>query len=1091
MIAKETIQAVHDVSIVDVFRDYGIELKRAGATLKCCCPLHQERTPSCSVSEVKNVFHCFSCHESGSAVSFVMKYRNIEYADAIQEIARNHNITVKYESEVDSEELKKERLQKESMMKTLTVVNEFYVSQLEADNEEAKEALKYVKERWGDGYTDFLIGYAPSSNKAFYDFIKSRNLSKEILKELGLIGENKETHKEYVQFRERITIPIHDRLSRIIGFTCRYIGNNEDILKSSKYKNSSESVVFKKDENLFNLHTAAKAAAKSDAFIMVEGAPDAIRLQMVGLLEAVAPLGTALNVKQIKLLKKFADTVTFIPDSDSPKEGEAFGPGVKAVMKNGILAMKNGMNAYVKEIPLSEEEISQGVKKDADTYITSREIYDEIPEVDFIVWYAKKRFAVIKKGIDKIKELSEIAEILGFIEDKKIQEFLVEQLCKVYGKKKDWINAIQGSIQKRREKEIKELEMGDLSDKEKIWLRKSGIILKDGCYAGEGYKNEYSIWCNFTLKPIIHVKNNSSSRRVVKLKTEDGYESIIEFEPTDLVKVDNFRTKLLKTGMFDWDGDSEALKKLVRYINHVSDEAELIDCMGWDNDKEIYAFSNGIISNGKFHEADELGVVKNDKRSFFLPACSYLNRNDVQKYDLERKFKYLEKSDNTIYDFVNHLIEVYGEGGKVAFSWVLSTIFRDIIYKYYGFFPVLNIFGKKGSGKTDLAIALASLFYKLNSAPISCTNASIPSIAYTLSHIRNAAFILDEFTNDMKVERIELIKGLWGGTTQAKMSEEKKPVYIPVYCGVILAGQYSPIDEAIFSRVIQIKYNKTTFSIEEKKKYKEFMKMVSEGQNHLVKEILKHRDYFERTYEIMFESTMDELNSVLKDTPLEDRLQKNWCIILTTMRILENHISLPYSYKDLFEICVRLMKEQNETATAASDTAGFWSMLDTLHSAGKVKERCHFVIKKLASFKPIDSKLNERVFVEPRRVIFINFKALKSIFENYSLRTRGTNKIDATTLKSYLVSLSQFLGRKEQRFQFIKSNGEQNEEYRMIDGQQTKIISGNKQKALCFDYDAIKEKFDINLETYSFTDAEINEDEIEINQIFDEDENDK
>ena len=288
------------------------------------------------------------------------------------------------------------------------------------------------------------MGYAPKDSTAFRDFCQQKGLKEELLFELGML-KRKEDGTSYPMFRERIMIPIRNRWGRIIAYTARYIGANPN---APKYINSATSVLYTKGELLFGIDRAFRLR-DAENFIIVEGAPDVLRLQSIGLENTVASLGTSWNENQLNLLKRYKSSLCFIPDSDVAPEGQ-YGPGFKAVMECGTLAIRKGFHATVKELPfgtreLTEEELASHyegenippnaprevpVKQDADSYILSEEIYRNLKEKHFIVWLAEKQFATASSLLREINCVNQIADLLRYVKDQFVYEQCIEQLGK-------------------------------------------------------------------------------------------------------------------------------------------------------------------------------------------------------------------------------------------------------------------------------------------------------------------------------------------------------------------------------------------------------------------------------------------------------------------------------------------------------------------------------------------------------------------------------------------------------------------------------------------------------------------------------------
>lgn len=1071
-ISQRTIDAVHDLSIVDVIEHYNIELKRSGSNYVACCPFHSERTPSFSVSRRLNVCKCFSCLKGGGPVWFVMEHEGVDYREAVESLAKAHNIPLEYEKDERTEAEIAAEKKREALRIALDVAQEFFVAQFYADNEEAEAARQYAYSRWDKDYCKmFGIGYAPRNSKAFLDYIAKRAIDINLLLEVGLVGKNKENGQLYAMLRQRVTLPVRNRTRSLVTYSARYIGDNPDIMKRSKYMNLGDSSLFRKSETLFGIDVAAKAARETGHFVVVEGGPDVMRLQIIGIQQAVATLGTALSDKHLALMKRTCASICFIPDSDAPKE-KLYGAGVSAVMNNGKLAMALGFDVSVREIPRSEQDDADEVKYDADSYITSTEIYNGLESVPFVVWYTQKRLQGATTSELQAEVIAEVAELMLNITDNNLRELYLDRLCKLVGKMKMWRDAIKTAGRKIKDAENVKADCDGMPPHILASLRRCGFVPKNGCYYAPDDDCNLDRCSNFIFEPVLHIKNKQRSTRIFRLINTRGEEDVVEFASSDLVTTRDFNKKLFDRGNFVWRGDAKTLTAIQEHLLEVTPSAALVEILGWNPQEEFYAFSNGIYANGKFLPTDKLGVVADGSKHYFLPAFSELHADNELGYSFERLYCCNPTGATSLRDFVGQIIEVYGSGGMISFAWTLASIFRDIIFAKFKYFPMLNLFGRKGSGKTELARALSSLFYILPSTPSSCSNTSIPVIGYNLSHARNSIFILDEFSNDLMPQRIDLLKTLWGGTARSKM-EDGIPITIPVTSGVILAGQYKPEDEAIFSRCIHLMYSQTSFTREEKRKFNVLRDMVLHGNTHLLLPLLDLRSVFEKGFFQAFDLTLNDVLAKLDKDKVEDRILNDWVVALAAFRVLEAHIDVPFTYNDLFEAVVNGIRYQNDQIKKSSDTANFWLDLDSLHTQGKAKEKCHFVIKRLSSFTPL--KQDKREFVEPKRIIFLNFKAIRGIMEmRYKQKSGAT--LDMATLESYLKSLPQFLGVKQQRFQILRTNGELDEEFKTENGQTKKYVNSNAAYALCFDYDSLKRNLDLNLETFRMTEAEMSAD---------------
>ena len=342
MISEQTIQLVRDLSIERVMKPY-VKLTKHGSSLIGLCPFHSERTPSFSVSPQKNLYHCFGCCRGGDSIGFVMEIENLPFAEAVEKIAKDNGIPVEQTDKEQTEEEMAEYRHKESLLAVTEVAHRYFVDCLRTGlSDEIRHAREYTFDRWSEDFCLTTgIGYAPRNGNAFIEHCHTKGISTETLLEVGLIRKG-EDGITYSLFRERVMIPVRNRWGRVIAFTGRYIGCS---LKAHKYLNSLSSAIYSKGSTIFGIDRASRQ--KSSNIIIVEGAPDVLRLQSVGLDNTVATLGTSWSDLQFDQLKQLANSICYIPDSDV-SEGKLFGPGFEAVMRNGAAAMKKGFDQATK-----------------------------------------------------------------------------------------------------------------------------------------------------------------------------------------------------------------------------------------------------------------------------------------------------------------------------------------------------------------------------------------------------------------------------------------------------------------------------------------------------------------------------------------------------------------------------------------------------------------------------------------------------------------------------------------------------------------------------------------------------------------------
>ena len=397
MIKQEIIdRIISDVSIEDVARDEGISFtKEHGKKKWACCPFHKEKTASFYVDTATNCWRCFGqCRTGGNVISLYRKLKNgLPFPIACKELAKkylNEDIEDDYKPSKEDEEKQKEQ---EAMRIVLTYAQSYFEECMSNVNPSSDIARKAVQRRWGtEAIGTFGIGYAPRDG--FIEWAQRKQLDLDILEQVGLIGVGE--RGKFAMLRDRYTIPIYDKMSRVIGFTARTLSEREDICK---YLNLKNSPIYHKNTSVFGINFAQKEARLKDKFYLVEGAPDVIRLQSIGILNTVASLGGSWTENQLKQLYKLSHKVTFIPDADTLKPGNEFPAGTANVFANGRAALQAGFTVNVREIPV---DYPSPKKEDPDSWIVDIGHFQQMKEEEFIFWYCRRKYWPTAEDIEEI-----------------------------------------------------------------------------------------------------------------------------------------------------------------------------------------------------------------------------------------------------------------------------------------------------------------------------------------------------------------------------------------------------------------------------------------------------------------------------------------------------------------------------------------------------------------------------------------------------------------------------------------------------------------------------------------------------------------
>lgn len=1029
MIPKTIIEKILDAAhIEDVVGEF-LPLQKRGTIYRALCPFHQEKTPSFTVTPNRSMFYCFGCHKGGNVITFLMEHENMTYPEAVRWLGRKYGIEVEEREETIDE--KQQRLKRESLLIVNTAVHKHYREVFLR----YKPAQDYAYRRWGQKYCDEIeIGFAPIDGKA----LAHLPLQKEFLQELGLINP-----QGYDFFQNRIVIPIKDRYQHIIGFTARVMDDSQP-----KYLNSKESLLYSKRSTVFGLDVAWRAAGKTGQMYLVEGAPDCMRLHAIGVQNAVADLGSAWTVEQFQLIKRAANKVCFIPDNDPLKGGADYGTGIEAVMKAGKLATEQHLTVSVKEITTTEE----GKKEDPDTYFKNQTLFKAVEEEDFILWLAAKLFETSGNTEQKSDAVKRIAHLLSFIDDDTKLTMFIDALTKYHRGKLFWQKAIENERTRRDSPKEDDIDLN----------RQYGFWIDRGKYFSTTEKGGVLEWSNFTLTPLFHIKDPLMAKRLYLLTNELGVKEIVEMEQEDLISLQKFRQKLESLGNFIWKASEKELIKLKSFLYEKTETAAQIKQLGW-NKKGFFAFGNGIFDGRQFHEVNEYGIVHlGEKGNFYLPALSRIYKENTDYFRFERQFVHFNFSMISLRDFTRQLFLVFGDNGKIGFCFYLATLFRDIITLTTRSFPILDLFGPKGSGKSELGHTLMS-FFVIDNIPPNIQNSTIPALNDTVAAAANALVHIDEYKNGIDTAKIEFIKGLWDGTGRTRMNiaTDKKKETTAVDAGVIISGQEMPTaDIALFSRLIFLLFPKSNFTASEKANYQQLLQIRSKGLSHLTLQLLAHRDKFGQCFYDQYRQTLDDVNSRLTSHTIIDRIVQNWVIPLTSFRCLEGKLDTTLSYKELLEITVEGIVHQNMECKTNDELGSFWRMVQFLNSEGEINEDADFKIKAVSRFR--STLVSETVWTEPRKILYLQKTRIFMLYKLNAHRN-GETSLPEESLRYYLENSKEYLGEQRMTYHVIKKGNQVLDfEHRDAKGQPTKMSV--QQRSYCFDYEKLVEAFDINLE---------------------------
>ncbi len=371
-IREEVIERIkQDNDIVDIISE-SVRLKKSGRNYIGLCPFHNDKSPSMSVSQEKQIYKCFSCGEAGNVITFVMKYKKLTFQEAAKYLADKAGIPLEVGNSKESQITKK----KDLLYKINTEAARYYFSNLQRNSFSKDYFLKRgIKE---DVIKRFGLGYAPDGWHNLIMYLRKKGFNDNIMLEAGLISKSEKSGNTYDRFRNRVMFPVFDVKGKVIGFGGRVLDDSKP-----KYLNSPETPVFHKGTNLYGLNFATKNKLEQDYIIIVEGYMDLISLHQHGITNTVASLGTALTVNQARLLKRYVNKVIISYDADVA--------GQTATLRGLEILRNAGFDVKVLKVP-------QG--KDPDEFVRNNGKEAFLRLVDNALPLIEYRIKKASEGID-------------------------------------------------------------------------------------------------------------------------------------------------------------------------------------------------------------------------------------------------------------------------------------------------------------------------------------------------------------------------------------------------------------------------------------------------------------------------------------------------------------------------------------------------------------------------------------------------------------------------------------------------------------------------------------------------------------------
>ncbi len=436
------------INIVDVISDR-IQLRKRGKNYLGLCPFHNEKTPSFTVSEEKQIYHCFGCHAGGNVFKFIMEYEKISFVESVQELAQQFGISIEYEEQHDEG-----RQSEQEILYDINTAAARYFSNNLLNSDEGEIARVYFENRKlkPQILRSFGLGYSFDNKNSLIDYLLEKKIDLEKAIDLGLIGKFRDG-KLYNKFSGRIIFPIFSPNGRVVAFAGRILGNREGV---AKYLNSPESSIYTKGRILYGLSHAKDDIRRADKAILVEGYMDLISLHQSGIKNVVAVSGTALTDEQVQLLSRYTKNVVLLFDADTA--------GIKASMRSIEILLKKNIEIKIASLPAGE---------DPDSFVNNfgkERFEEEIERAKNFLEYQSEYFKNLGMFDDPAKTADAIRELvkpIALIDDELKRQLLIKSIAKQFNLREKLLEAeLEKAIGKTKKQSFAQSRIMEAKDNE-------------------------------------------------------------------------------------------------------------------------------------------------------------------------------------------------------------------------------------------------------------------------------------------------------------------------------------------------------------------------------------------------------------------------------------------------------------------------------------------------------------------------------------------------------------------------------------------------------------------------------------------------
>lgn len=1054
MITQDSIERVLGAAVIeDVIGEF-VELKKSGATWKGKSPFTNEKSPSFYVVPAKDIFKCFSSGKGGGVVTFLMDHKGMSFPEAIEWLADRYQITLERteeEQQRDSIDGKSKREQAERLWRA--VIQRY---QPNAEGRKISEAARewkqqqlevFVQERGltSDDIIQWQIGIAPEDSKYITEVAIEAG-EHTLACELGIC--KTKDGRNYDALRKRIIFPIHDHLGRVVAMAGRAMGDDKP-----KYINSPESFIYNKSAVLYGLHHAHKSIRSTGTVMLVEGYMDVIAAHRADMTNTVAYCSKHVTAQQAKMLKRLCQYATLTVEDE--EACSAILKSAEHLMAAGLIVQVADLRMPEKKMDVDEAVNSMGAES-ARAYIAER-------TVSIAEWACEYLYPQGSKAEMKSPAAKKMADLMAVVKDPVLTSEYEKTICRKLDLKSAAWRALHKEKQ-QKEKPAKSQQLQDIDYSQELrlaegeWMpewvdqneiKRSLFVQRSqgtlqwpvGIYFTLVDRNSPKFtgvqqMTNFTIKPLMKVVDESDGRYLVQVNNGQK-RHYVEIPKKGLVSLEAFRMTMVDADCFTESALGPfQFMKIAKWVGTNCHPCFEIKTLG-HQPEGFFAFINAAViydrNGAKIVDTDELGIIDTGKQRFVSPAASSVREMFRQEDNMYENDSYLKlvKSKVTFTQWAEKFCTVYDDHGKVGVSFVLMSVYKDLIYRIGAKCPLLYLYGPKGSGKSAMGESIQNLFYSganaegrliqaINMSPGMITDFALAS---ALRRFRNCPRLYNEYDPNLTEAKYRgWFKGAFDGEGRERGSGDtgvkRKTEIMKVQGTIMLAGQYldNQDDGAVMTRSLNLKFSEEKNRMrtqEQKEAWRELNEWESAGLNGCLIELLEARHYVEENIKEVFNAMRTKMHreAVGRGVRVEDRLINNYALVVAFSKVVGEKVQLPYTTDALYSECMDRMIELSGMVNEDSVISRFWKVMEVVAEGRKIEFGKHYSIS-VRSYETVREGAGTNVRKELPAMTQVLYLRMESLYAAYAkeMRERGGKQVDQGTIMSYLKDQKYYIG---------------------------------------------------------------------------------